>query len=644
MQCQHKYTGLDICATPCDGKDDLCIDDADEQDCSAATLYHLIVILTTFIFHLALVGFAKLLHIASHVRAFYGHLVWQKGPKKKFADLKDTLSLPVAVLESERARLRFGIRHATALTRAHLLKMQHLFQCDKTVLRTVYFNRVGSSSEMEDFLDDLERPSVFRRARLRIERSRIGPLLKRRDIQVIEIYSKMAFSVLPYYADMIKDVMIAQQFHAKVIGPVTFNFEVLTNQTYPIGIFFAMVAGLALAEVLNAVKVLTASNFESILGVRKWIGSLLLCPLVPGLISYRIAKESIKLTDTAAHGSNRQLLLIQDRLHALKRLGADLRMNETVTEHFVLTTLLLVLIFTESSYSRTVQTTGNFLVSDDHIWLLAALLTSVRGLVWGHIRHLQAAKRGHLPFIGKFVILPAYYIVGCLARCTAVVLFLTPILGMFGTLELGRFGSMDASAYVKTDFDGRRFLSFKEEWRAFKYDTIGDILDNSGIYFAYASVLPALLLIRLTSLSVLKCSELFNPLHSAWHLLHATICPPLYNDWEDLYRTSKTKIECYKQSMLYIGGHICLTALENSLMCAPLVILKGIVERRVDILESALFPLLPEEERSVLIVNSLLYCGIGSFLLVVPIVQLSLANLYFRHGHAWSDMLPGKQK
>ncbi len=34
FQCLHRYTGLSICASPCDGLDDLCVDNADEDGCS----------------------------------------------------------------------------------------------------------------------------------------------------------------------------------------------------------------------------------------------------------------------------------------------------------------------------------------------------------------------------------------------------------------------------------------------------------------------------------------------------------------------------------------------------------------------------------------------------------------------------------
>ena len=36
MQCRHRFTGRPICATPCDGRDDLCAGDEDELGCTLA--------------------------------------------------------------------------------------------------------------------------------------------------------------------------------------------------------------------------------------------------------------------------------------------------------------------------------------------------------------------------------------------------------------------------------------------------------------------------------------------------------------------------------------------------------------------------------------------------------------------------------
>jgi hypothetical protein len=42
FSCEHKYTGRPICAVPCDGKDDQCLDDIDEQ-CSSASIKSIIL-------------------------------------------------------------------------------------------------------------------------------------------------------------------------------------------------------------------------------------------------------------------------------------------------------------------------------------------------------------------------------------------------------------------------------------------------------------------------------------------------------------------------------------------------------------------------------------------------------------------------
>ena len=77
--------------------------------------------------------------------------------------------------------------------------------------------------------------------------------------------------------------------------------------------------------------------------------------------------------------------------------------------------------------------------------------------------------------------------------------------------------------------------------------------------------------------------------------------------------------------------------IEHMLMLVPLAALKWEIDER-NARMAGVFPLVAEEQLSTFIVNVLLFSGLASFLML-PIVSLALAYLYFKHKHPWSRVL-----
>ena len=63
------------------------------------------------------------------------------------------------------------------------------------------------------------------------------------------------------------------------------------------------------------------------------------------------------------------------------------------------------------------------------------------------------------------------------------------------------------------------------------------------------------------------------------------------------------------------------------------------VDLQSGLMRNRYYSLLPQEETSLLVINCLILVGIAAFLLVVPLLQLILALLYLKYGHAWSRVL-----
>ena len=76
----------------------------------------------------------------------------------------------------------------------------------------------------------------------------------------------------------------------------------------------------------------------------------------------------------------------------------------------------------------------------------------------------------------------------------------------------------------------------------------------------------------------------------------------------------------------------------NLACLAPMLDLKHAIARRNAELEASGFPPIAPELRSTLAVDALLLSG-ASALAVAPLLQLLLAHLYFKRGHAWSRIL-----
>jgi hypothetical protein len=125
--------------------------------------------------------------------------------------------------------------------------------------------------------------------------------------------------------------------------------------------------------------------------------------------------------------------------------------------------------------------------------------------------------------------------------------------------------------------------------------------------------------------------------------LFALLCPPLFMDWEEIYRDNKGSItfkESWTKSQKCLVVHILMHFIEHIVLCIPLMLFKKTIDQRNKQL-SYLFPPLNDELYSTFIVNLLLGIGI-TVAFVLPPIHYGLAHLYFVRGHPWSRLLNAK--
>jgi hypothetical protein len=126
---------------------------------------------------------------------------------------------------------------------------------------------------------------------------------------------------------------------------------------------------------------------------------------------------------------------------------------------------------------------------------------------------------------------------------------------------------------------------------------------------------------------------------------YTLLCPPLFLDWEKIYRDGKGSIafkDSWIKSQKCIMVPIAMHFIEHIVMCVPLILFKRSIDERNHKL-SDLFPPLNDELYSTFIVNLLLAIGITD-VFVFPPIQYGLARLYFVKGHPWSRLLNAKMK
>ncbi len=161
------------------------------------------------------------------------------------------------------------------------------------------------------------------------------------------------------------------------------------------------------------------------------------------------------------------------------------------------------------------------------------------------------------------------------------------------------------------------------------------------IAFFIMSILHVLLLFTTKSL----CNRRFRqePLsfHKILHILSNSILFLPYSQWDDDLHLFSSLHEAWNHTRL---EHIIMNLLfgiENAFLCSPLWILLIRINRRDQYLE-LYFPPLMEEQQSADRTRLLAILAPVFFLIIVPSLQLFLAQLYHYYGHPWSRILRGE--
>ena len=528
---------------------------------------------------------------------------------------------------------------------------------DKSAKDRHLLNIEGSNSELMAFYDCVDDTAAFK-AKVRIAAA-VPATVKdawcRLSAHKTRLLARLLVSNVIYYSDLTKDLLLCAQFKAKVVGPAPLLTADYTNvSSYPLCIFFVMLGSIVFTELLNFVAVFRDGLLA---GLNLWTRLALAClsPVMPFIVSCLQSHVQLKQLEKHHEASDTSSGLTETQasdlaaLSAAKwRLGslmAKMRANENTVEHFVQLALLFAVLLAESSPTRAAQSIGNIVVDSDHTLVYAFVALSFLSLVRGHVHLVEAAKRGHLPLPAKWIVLPAYFSLSVSARLLAVVAFLTPTLGLFGTLKLAQMGRYAASNKTVYDIaaDGR-FVTLQEAWGEFRYADMSEMFASSGLptQWLLPAISATIVVVHLTASAVIP--KAFGLYCGNASVLHAFVCPPVFLDWDDKYRRGgETVKSCWRSSYRALAAFILLFASEHIALCAPLAILKHIAHQRSEAMKEADFPLLASEQASMEVIDRLLYGSLVAFSAVVPALQMGLALLYYKRFHAWSRVLSARK-
>ena len=379
--CQHRYNkNMSICATPCDGIDDMCLGYEDEENCKIPTIWRILMHVTLFTF-------------TSGILAFASTMIWLKYGRatpvqNERAKRKNVVSL--SNLEEMGERELYGAIRSSKEFGAVVLNFvsfvwstkdiveqiklcKNLFEMEKAMHNNVddvnlhIMNNVGTNDTVGRFYDLLDK-SISVRLEKWFYRKLPRPIYS----LIHNFYGKIAIiiisnlvKVILHYTDIYKDTFLAYIIYARVLG------YQLGNGSFPQSMFLTLVASIVATEVLNLASLILNPEFSS-WGKKKKVLSILFSPLIPAYMIFLqtwneviIIIEAKKMADSNPTWETHQeglLAKIKDRIYKTKALVFQFRANENSFEHFLqLVVIILIILFNWRKNSSQSQERGEFI-------------------------------------------------------------------------------------------------------------------------------------------------------------------------------------------------------------------------------------------------------------------------------------------
>jgi hypothetical protein len=348
--------------------------------------------------------------------------------------------------------------------------------------------------------------------------------------------------------------------------------------------------------------------------------------------------------------------------HSLLSLRAEFCANENVFEHFIQLVVLSIMLIISSpenhfggfchygAFSKEgLASLTELFVNQNRVFVIVSSILSILSLVIGHCFFLKTQKCQHLGLLGTAISM-TYFLFGTLVRYLYFIMLLLPTFDLFNVLMHQWMGQLPSTKlFANPTFDvlsNSNTINLSVAWKPLRY---GGWVDMDGWHFFWQP--PRFFLLAITCLVFLlrilsgiyfqfqylpKATTMFKRII---YSLYCLICPPIWNDWEDIHRQGDISVSAsWHHSRVLFHQFICLFTLEHIVLSFPVMVLKYQVDARNKDLNEAHFPPLKEEMDSTKRINGLFFCSL-TLLFVYPIVMNILTLLYFKYGHPWTMII-----
>ena len=473
-------------------------------------------------------------------------------------------------------------------------------------------------------------------------------------LKKVWIFSLGVLKTSLHYIDLVKDILLLSILW-NYITDSEGSILMTPYHDFPRVLTLVMLSSILLTEACGALVLASSSLFQD-MGIAKRCLCLLLTPLMPAFCLFeemmtKIAEANSleKLKFQNEHSTNGDTTSIEDQLskyrvrqRIVKSLRAELRAGANSLEHVVQLVANILVILVSKSKTRTVVNLGEIFLSKIEAFLYLSTAYSFFSLIRGQMNYVVSRKDGFVGILGK-IVLVIYFLLSTITRVSAVLLMLTPCLGLFDIMSHFKMSkySFDLDFFEERAFDvgeNNTIIEINSIWNKLVVSDLHDFTVLPDITFI---VTPLILVV----IHIILSCYLLRPLHGHKmklfiQSLFTLISPPMFADWEEFKRCYPNLdiLECWKRSQSIHRAFLTLFMSEHLICLIPLVVLKTTVDRRNSLLESSGFSPIKDEVFSTNIINWLLITWTIIFL-ITPIVQSLLARMYFKFCHGWSRIL-----
>jgi hypothetical protein len=463
FSCKHRYTGKYICSVPCDGKDDLCLDNADEI-CQEDTVTITIIA----------IGFLILLTVISGEII----IVKQENNKKcndpiKTTDFKCLIDLLYSSINYKQ-KLKFkSIHDAEGYNTTISLLMTFLSIQKKSVSKNlakqfIYFENCyhkGNDQSLHLCLNENFRTngkanfffSMTKSAGFvdwlyhKMKKNNLNWKFSTSAKQITDIMKITFLAMIKitfYYLDLVKDLVIIF-LYIRYFPVAQTNFS-----SFAVQVLILLCISISLPGVVN--HILIFFDYQSSKITSKTTRGILqiLAPLAPAISVYIQARLSHRKSQLLNIFSNQKQMENDDsfldlhkaqckldcEVQAWMKLHSKLRLNENSTEHFIQAIFLIILILLKFSETSTVTGFQDLFASKEVLLLALSALWSNMSIVFGTVNASIVKKNQFMPKLGKLLI-TLFSLVSHFGRVAAVILFFSPSMGLMNLLMHWKMGN-----------------------------------------------------------------------------------------------------------------------------------------------------------------------------------------------------------